>query len=77
MAEPAATEQGGLDEKSVCLRIVEEETEMVCGLPAIVEVLVRNDFALFAMPLCKDCERDHRKFYAERRARRGTRHRRR
>jgi hypothetical protein len=40
--------------------------EIVCGADGVVEILVRNDFGLFAVHLCDDHKREHRDFYRNR-----------
>lgn len=47
-----------------CMRIFEDQAEdEVCNAPGVIEVLVRNPFALFAVTLCIDCKREHHSFY--------------
>lgn len=46
-----------------CLRVVDEEKEIVCGGRAVGEIMVRNIFGLFAVDLCGSCMASHRAFY--------------
>lgn len=55
------------DQVGSCAVIVDEEAESVCGAVASAEVLVRNPFGLFAVPVCFFHESKHRAFYRERR----------
>lgn len=61
--------QGKLDEQAefgLCTLIVdsrERGNELVCGLPAVDEVLVRNSFGLFVAALCGPHKEQHRQFY--------------
>lgn len=47
--------------------------EVVCGTEAVEEIVVRNKFGLFVVPLCKAHKAEHRKFYDELRRRQGRR----
>lgn len=40
--------------------------EVVCGDEAVAEILVKNDFALFVVLLCKEHRDSHREFYRNR-----------
>jgi hypothetical protein len=55
---PAAPSQFG-----ECLLVIDEKKEIVCGLPAVGEKLVKNDFGLFSIGLCAGHTREHREFY--------------
>ena len=55
------------DDIGTCLVIVDEATEVVCGDPGVIEVLVRNKFALFSVALCNLHASRHRDFYERRR----------
>ena len=63
-APAAAPKAPALD--STCYRIVDEDKEVICGRPSVTEVLVRNPFSIFAVPLCAACSKDHREFYSAR-----------
>lgn len=52
-----------------CTRVVDETTEEICNRPGFDEVLIRNKFGLFAVPLCEECKILHYQFYAELRSR--------
>jgi hypothetical protein len=52
-----------------CMKVVDntrKDNEIVCGAPAVVEVLVRNDFALFVVTLCETHRVEHKDFYRNR-----------
>lgn len=59
---------GDADPEWICLRIVNVQCELICGKPASTEKLVRNDFGIFAVPLCGGCAKKHFNFYAALRA---------
>lgn len=58
-----------------CGRIVDETNEIVCGNPAVAEVLVRTKFTLGVMRLCQKDFDQHRAFYEELNRRTGRRRR--
>lgn len=58
-----------------CGRIVDEATELVCGKPAVAEVLVRTKWSLAVVQLCEEDRVDHLKFYQDLNARTGRRRR--
>jgi hypothetical protein len=47
--------------------------EVVCGEPAIDEILVKNSFGLFVVPTCRVHRKEHREFYDALRSQRGRR----
>lgn len=59
------SEDSGLGENRSCAVIVNPRTEEVCEQPAVEEILVRNPFGLFAVPICTSCSRKHRQFYRD------------
>lgn len=66
--EPAATAAAEVTEVWTCGRVVNERDEIICGVEAVDEVLIRNDAGLFGVPLCKYHKEEHYKFYERRRA---------
>lgn len=54
------------EEFGLCGLIVDDKqkgNELVCGLPGVDEILVRNSFGLFVVVLCRDHKDQHREFY--------------
>lgn len=62
---PATT---GEKEVWTCARVVDERKQIICGDPAVDEVLVRNDAGLFCVALCEFHKREHFEFYKRRRS---------
>lgn len=58
-----------------CGRIVDEASELVCGKPAVAEVLVRTKWSLAVVQLCVEDAEAHREFYKQLNARTGRRRR--
>lgn len=58
-----------------CGRIVDETSELVCGKPAVAEVLVRTKWSLAVVQLCMEDAEEHREFYKQLNARTGRRRR--
>lgn len=56
-----------------CLIVIDEDNETLCGKEYYEEVLVRNQFALFAVSICEDHSRQHWAFYKKRNQRRRNR----
>lgn len=53
-------------ELGMCNVVVDASTtgkEVVCGDWAVDEILVRNKFGLFVIPICRDHKREHQSFY--------------
>lgn len=46
-----------------CMLVVDEVTEVLCAQTAVTEILVRNAFGLFAVPMCASHIATHRRFY--------------
>jgi hypothetical protein len=61
--------QAKLDEQEefgLCGLVVDDKekgNELVCGLPGVDEILVRNPFGLFVVVLCRTHKDQHRNFY--------------
>ena len=51
----------------VCGRMLDEHEEVFCSRKATCEIIVKNIFGKFLVPLCTQCDNEHRKFYSERR----------
>lgn len=54
------------DDIGKCAFVVDWDSEEVCNQPGIAEVLVRNKFGLFAVPLCLGHKGEHVRFYRAR-----------
>lgn len=63
VALPEAPLPAGMEPIGTCSVVVDEEKELVCGVTAEVEVLVRNDFGLFSAPICTQHRVEHTTFY--------------
>jgi hypothetical protein len=60
------------EEFGLCQLIVDSKqrgNELVCGLPGVDEILVRNSFGLYVVVLCSVHKDQHRRFYSKRNGR--------